>query len=331
MAYVTLVLYACGGSKTDEKLLPTSTGKYGEVLIIVDTVFSNGKTGDALDQIFFKSMIGLPQQEAQFRASLVEPKHFKSILKRSRNLLNLSIGKGKKTAINIENNVWAKDQLMIQITAASDEDAARILLKNVETIRSYYNEKEIERLKVQYQKRPEEKLMSEIEKISGVKLIIPPAFVKMASTENGCWIKKEKRIGEHEVLQGVSIYTYPYDHDSVFTNKEMISRRNEFTSKFIQGARDSSFMVVYEEYTPGRKEINLNGLYAVEYRGLWNMKNDFMGGPFLHYSFIDEKNNRVINLDGFVYAPKFNKREYLRELEAIMKTALLSVSKKEDN
>jgi hypothetical protein len=50
------------------------------------------------------------------------------------------------------------------------------------------------------------------------------------------------------------------------------------------------------------------------------MENDFMGGPFLHYTLVDEKNNRVIELDAFVFAPKFDKREYLRELEAIVKT-----------
>ena len=54
------------------------------------------------------------------------------------------------------------------------------------------------------------------------------------------------------------------------------------------------------------------------------MKNDFMGGPYVHYTFVDEENSRVINLDGFVYAPKFNKREYLRELEALLKTAKLN-------
>ena len=104
-----------------------SSGKYGEVLIVVDTLYENRKTGKVLEEIFFKPLEGLPQQESQFRASTVPPKAFKSILKRSRNILKLSIGKGKKTAINITEDVWAKDQLMLKITAASDEDAANYI------------------------------------------------------------------------------------------------------------------------------------------------------------------------------------------------------------
>lgn len=317
------MLFSCGEVIGDKTILPSSTGKYGEVLVIVDTLYENGATGEELENIFFKAMPGLPQQESQFRMASVAPQGFKSILKRSRNILKLNIGSGKKTAIKLEEDVWAKDQLMIHITASSDENAARILEKNTQTIRDYFNEREVERLKKQFNIKPQRELMEELEKDYHVKLTIPPGFVKMSCEKNGCWLKKEKSIGEHQIIQGVMLYAYPYESDSALVLSEMINRRNVFTLPNVQGSRDSSFMTVYEEYIPTSKEINLNGLYALEYRGLWNMQNDFMGGPFLHYTFVDEKRNQVINLDGFVYAPKFNKREYLRELEAIMKTARL--------
>jgi len=315
--------FSCDQIQIEKSSLPPGTGKYGEVLVVVDTTYENRKTGDLLKQIFFKSSVGLPQQEAQFRMATVSPKNFKSILKRSRNILKLSIGKGKKTAINIEENVWAKNQLMLQITAASDEDASRILEKNTQTIRNYFNEKEIQRLQKQYAKKPLKKLASELRSEYGIDMIIPPGFVKMQSNEKGFWLKKEKSIGEHQVIQGISFYSYPYESDSTFSIVELINNRNTFTKEFIEGGRDSSYMAVYEEYKPVSKEVNFNNKYSKEYRGLWNMKNDFMGGPFLHYIFVDEERNRVINLDGFVYAPKFNKREYLRELEALLKTTNL--------
>ena len=159
-------------------------------------------------------------------------------------------------------------------------------------------------------------------------LLVPPGFIKVDDFSNGFWLKKEKSIGEHQVIQGLSVYYSPYDQDSVFNTSNMVELRNLFTEKYIQGVRDSSYMQVYGEYLPETQEINLNGSYAVEYRGLWNMTNDLMGGPFLHYTFVDEENNRVINLDGFVFAPKFNKREYLRELEAIMKSVKVVSSEK---
>ena len=209
---------------------------------------------------------------------------------------------------------------MIQITAASDTDAARILSKNVQTIRDYYNEKELVRLKKQFKGKPLKDIMDSVAKQYQVEMVIPPGFVQMAKNKNGFWLKKEKSIGQHQIMQGICVFIRPYVSDSVFSNESMILNRNAFTSEMIQGTPDSSYMVVYEEYRPETKEVNLNGVYALEYRGLWNMVKDFMGGPFLHYTLVDEKNNRVVELDAFVFAPKFNKREYLRELEAVLNT-----------
>jgi hypothetical protein len=317
-----IVVVACGNSPSgdDKSYLPSSSGKYGEVLIVVDTFYENRQTGKVLDKIFSEPLVGMPQAEGHFRASTVPSNAFKSILKRSRNILKLSIGKGKKTAINMEEDVWAKDQFMIQISAASDTDAARILSKNVQTIRDYYNETELERLQKQFKGKPLRDVMDSIAEQYKVEMVIPPGFVKMAKNKNGFWLKKEKTIGQHQIMQGVSVFVRPYLSDSVFFHESMIRNRNEFTKEMIQGTPDSSYMVVYEDYLAATKEVNLNGVYALEYRGLWNMVNDFMGGPFLHYTLVDEKNNRVLELDAFVFAPKFDKREYLRELEAILKT-----------
>ena len=319
-------IVACGSSPSgdDKSYLPSSSGKYGEVLIVVDTFYENRQTGEVLDKIFSEPLVGMPQAEGHFRASTVPVKAFQSILKRSRNILKLSIGKGKATAINIEEDVWAKDQFMIQITAASDTDAARILSKNVQTIRDYYNETELERLQKQFKGKPLKGIMDSIAENYQVEVVIPPGFVQMAKNKKGFWLKKEKTIGQHQIMQGVCIFIRPYLSNSVFSRESMIQNRNDFTKEMIQETRDSSYMAVYEDYLAATKEVNLNGVYAIEYRGLWNMVNDFMGGPFLHYTLVDEKNNRVVELDAFVFAPKFDKREYLRELEAILKTVTVN-------
>lgn len=317
-----LLLASCNGVKQsdDKSLLPKSSGKYGEVLIVVDTIYENRQTGDALREIFEQELLGLPQQESQFRASTVPPRGFQSILKRSKNVLKLSIGQNKKTAINVENDVWAKDQLLIQITAGSDEDAARILRKNITTIRAYFNEKELERLQKQFSIKPQKELIKKIEEKAKIHLTIPPGYVEMSKDSTGFWLKKEKQMGEHQVLQGISVFWEPYSAKTQFELEEVVDSRNGFTAEHIQGTRDSSFMKVYNVFNPAIQEINLNGMFAKEFRGLWNMENDFMGGPFLHYIFVDESTNRLIHLDGFVFAPQFDKREYVRELEAILKT-----------
>ena len=68
------------------------------------------------------------------------------------------------------------------------------------------------------------------------------------------------------------------------------------------------------------REFELNGRYTVEMKGLWNMQNYFMGGPFISFTTVDEKRNRVVTVEGFTFAPKYDKRNYIRQLEAILYT-----------
>jgi len=63
-----------------------------------------------------------------------------------------------------------------------------------------------------------------------------------------------------------------------------------------------------------------NGQYMVEMRGLWRTEKAFMGGPFISHTMLDEQRNRVVTVDGFVYAPSLDKRLYVREIEAILYT-----------
>lgn len=310
-------LSSCIKKEGDKSMLPTSSGKYGEVLVVLDTALERGALSEAINSIFNKALDGMPQKEAAFRMSTVDNKAFLSILKRSRNVLKLIVDSKHKTKIQLIEDVWAKDQFVIRIFAPNQEKATSLLQKNEQTIRDYFNEKEKERLGKQFKKSLQLDLMDTVKQRLGVKLNIPPAFITMSKRKNGIWFKKEKKIKDHQIVQGLMIYTHPYNSDSTFSVEQMVNFRDDFTKENVQGTLENSYTKVYEEYKAVSKEINLNGVYAMEYRGLWNAKNDFMGGPFLHYTLVDEKNNRVINIDGFVYAPKFNKREYLRELEAI--------------
>jgi hypothetical protein len=50
------------------------------------------------------------------------------------------------------------------------------------------------------------------------------------------------------------------------------------------------------------------------------MQNDYMNGPFINYCIFDDKNQRILVLEGFCYAPSKQKRDLMFELEAIIKS-----------
>jgi hypothetical protein len=53
-------------------------------------------------------------------------------------------------------------------------------------------------------------------------------------------------------------------------------------------------------------------------RGLWRLINDYMGGPYISLAELDLANQRVIVAFGYVYSPGKDKRNYLRQLEAMI-------------
>jgi hypothetical protein len=71
---------------------------------------------------------------------------------------------------------------------------------------------------------------------------------------------------------------------------------------------------------PVVKRIDFNGSFAVEMRGMWELEGDFMGGPFVSYTLVDEIQNRVVTIEGFVYNPGNDKKNLLRQVEALIYT-----------
>ena len=61
-------------------------------------------------------------------------------------------------------------------------------------------------------------------------------------------------------------------------------------------------------------------MQAIETRGTWEVKGDFMAGPFLQFLLDDKKSNSYLVMEGFVFAPTVAKRDYVFETEAIMQS-----------
>lgn len=72
---------------------------------------------------------------------------------------------------------------------------------------------------------------------------------------------------------------------------------------------------------PKSKLITFHEQTAKELRGLWRMEGYFMGGPFYALAFYNPNNGMQYMLEGYAYAPQFDKAPLIREIEAIAKSA----------
>jgi hypothetical protein len=96
--------------------------------------------------------------------------------------------------------------------------------------------------------------------------------------------------------------------------------RDSIGSLYIHGTERYSKMITEQAYSPYFFYTKLEGRTAYETKGTWEMKNDFMSGPFINYCITDYKNRRMLVLEGFCYAPSKKKRDLMFELEAIIKS-----------
>ena len=60
--------------------------------------------------------------------------------------------------------------------------------------------------------------------------------------------------------------------------------------------------------------------YTIELRGKWRVENDFMAGPFTSYTFCNLQKNKLITIEGYVYYPNKEKRNFMRQLQAICRS-----------
>jgi hypothetical protein len=135
-------------------------------------------------------------------------------------------------------------------------------------------------------------------------------------SSNFVWISNELA----ESSQGIFIYYYPYTDPDAFEVDNLLDKRDAFLKKNVMGPNAGSYMTTERRFYTVKKEFLLKERYFVELRGLWKLENGFMGGPFVSLTTLDEENNRVVTVEGFVYAPKGRKRNLLRQVEAILYT-----------
>jgi hypothetical protein len=310
-------LFSCD-LKNDQRTLPAHSGKSGELIIVVDTFYTNGATGKALEAVFLEDVYGVPRSEPIFNVVTVPQKGFTRMLQTVRNILELDINSANKSQIEIKNDVWAKDQLIVTISAPDDQKAATILLKNKEKLQKLFNEAELERSSAKLSEGVDQQKTKLLLDKHTFALKVPAEFFLSIDTNNFFFVRKNRVVGEHQILQGIMVYEYPYDNDSAFNAKVIVDSMETFIRN-IKGQPKGN-MAVEVQYPVLKEEINFNNKYAVKLSGLWKMEGIFMGGSFINYTFLNTKENKIVGIYGFVYAPKFNHREYLRELEALFST-----------
>ena len=133
-------------------------------------------------------------------------------------------------------------------------------------------------------------------------------------TQDFVWISYETTY----TTQGIFIYKVPYKGEQQFTPEALVAKRNEVMKENVPASLEGSYMITNPVIQPGYWQKTYKGREFTEIRSLWETQNDYMGGPFISDAFRSSDGKDVIVIEGFVYAPKYDKRDYLRQVEAII-------------
>lgn len=322
VAVFTVLFTACDSSqkdkKSDERRLPNSVGASSEILVVMNEGLWQGEPGKRVREFFHQDVPALPQVEPRFNTANINLSALTGMMfKKHRNLFIIDIDE-KYDAADISNkkDVWAVPQRYIRVNAPSFDAFLEAFNQNKNGFMQLFHQNEIRRVQRVFESGGDVTLQNKLMRNRGITLTIPRGFFIAKDLDQFMWIRKEAR----EFSQALLIFFENYTDTSQFSHGEIIRRRNQMTRNHVPGPTEGSYMRISDDVPPQFERTSFNGDFAVLTRGLWEVENGFMGGPFMSYTFVDEKNSRLITLDSYVYAPGQEKRDKLLQLEAIMKS-----------
>ena len=308
-----LLLGACNKEKKPQ-VLPAISGKAGEVEIVSSKAVWESEAGNAIRTVLQNEYPFTPQKEAKYRIYNVPPEGFVNVFRLHRNILYVHIADTCTKKMSISKNVWADPQTMITIFAPDEASAAEIILSHDEKICETFEDAERERVIYNARKFENASLADAVRSQFGGSPWFPSNYTLKKKAGDFVWISYETTY----TTQGIFIYKFPYKGEEQFTAEALVEKRNEVMKENVPASLEGSYMITNPVITPGYWKKSYKGREFTEIRSLWETQNDYMGGPFISDAFLSSDGKDVIVIEGFVYAPKYDKRDYLRQVEAII-------------
>ncbi|CAA0232787.1 Probable lipoprotein precursor [Tenacibaculum maritimum] len=315
---IPFLLTSCKQGK-GELILPTSTGNTNKIMVVIKGNEWLGKIGDEIRTVFGEHQVGLPQPETLLSVSQIDPSGFIKFIRNGKAIL--FVQKGEQEGIIIKKNQYAAPQILVYVTAKDNEGLINLIRNRGKEIIKIFKDEDIKFIQNIFKKeRLDDTSFKTLQNLN-ITLDIPNRYNKVDDTGNFLWLRQHLKSGiaRGDGSNNILVYSVPLKNGKKIADA-ITATRDSIGEKHIPGSKEGMYMITEQAYTPFTYDTMIDNKKAYETRGKWEVKNDFMAGPFLNYTVIDKKNNRLIIFEGFTYAPSINKREFLFELEAIAKS-----------
>lgn len=300
---IALLLVACDSKNP---LLPKSGGRPYEVMV-----------EDDCDSMIFRALDidveGLPQREPSFDVSMVTNDRYQDITRLARNIVRVNIDpKYEKVEIRYTQNVDAKPQMRIHVVAPTTEALQKTMPMIAPQLRNLLNRAETNTAISHLKAHHLDKAQASIREMFHVEMLIPEDMTASKQGKQFVWFSNQQAQG----MMNICVYTYPAKG---LDTEEWIVKRDSIMKVNIPGEEEGMYMTTVRNGI-SQERIKLKDQERLIIRGLWEMKNDMMGGPLVAHVIYDSAHATVMVAEGFVFAPESKKRNKIRQLEAALYT-----------
>ena len=314
-AFLTvLILVSC--DKEVKNFKPQSSGRINSISVIIDKPSWDGKIGDAIRNKYASEFIGLPQVEEAFTLNYIPYEAFTGFGRTARNIIY--INKKKQDKPRMIRDRYARPQLFLEVSGLDKESIIQGILSSFEFSSAQFQNGEITENK--------NRILNSLLKDTGldslnISLKIPSAYSVFKNEPETVWLQKPLKNGTSNLIIK-DLNSSVSDFEKINLN-DVVSLRDSIGKEFIPGRVENSYMITEKEYLPYISYQTVNGFEAIETRGTWEVKGDYMGGPFINYIIKDTLNNSLLYVEGFVFSPSQRKRDKMIELEAVIKSMVI--------
>lgn len=324
---------------------PSAFGEVNQLVVVGEAAVLQSGLGDTVDFIFGGPYPVLPQPEPIFDIRFFTTEELMASAER-RQMKNYLIladlnepesaaakmvladlspekveearsGEGFKTVL--AKDKWAKGQNIIYMFGFGREKILKNIQENNYNVIRRLQSENLKKLNLGlfvggHNTQVEERIRGSL----GVTIPLPASFYVAADdpATRTIWVRKETE----DISQNIFIHRLPYRSQEQFSLDSIKTLRNNLLKRYVSSEIPDTYVVINDRDLPLLAEpLTLNNYYAVEVRGIWEMENDFMGGPFISFLIHNPSQQELLFVDGFVYAPGEDKRPLIQQLESILR------------
>ena len=318
MALVLACLMAACADDPKMAKKDRSVGGTSEILVVTQNDEQwNGRIGDSIRHFFLDYQYGLPQPESRNDVAHINAAGFSEMFHKHKNIIEVEINPNTEKAVaETSENLWAEPQRYVKITAPDITSWVELFDRQKEVYQQWFDKVERERILNVFRPTVDNNISNAIAQRFGFTMVVPQGFYIAKDEPDFMWIRKELERSSACLV----LYQTPYKDTIQFGTPSLVAMRDMMLQRYIPGPLEGSYMATETEFVPPlvTNVKDFPAGYTMEMRGMWRVENDFMGGPFVSYTFADGRTGNLVTVEGYYYEPNQKKRNQLLQLEAIL-------------